>query len=202
MRLTQAMGGWALVDDGRRQLAAIAGGLGAWAPRIVGGEGLGALPIVGRYQAFQSLRTLEPIEPSQGLRRLFWATERHGGTAIAVVLGAPVKYRPDPARCVLGYVHVANASGPGPIILGPVLVSPSALDAAGLDRTTNPVAAQLDVGRCLAQLDARHALQTGDVMLMDSPRLSPDQLDLLLALDVREAIGTAAPRLAPVAIYA
>ena len=202
MRLTQAMGGWALVDDGRRRLAAIAGGLGAWAPRLVGGEGLGALPIVGQYQAFQTLRALEPIDPSRGLRRLFWATERLGETAIAVVLGAPVQYRPDPARCVLGYVHVTKASGPGPITLGPVLVSPSALDAAGSDRAVNAMAAQLDVGRRLAQLDASHSLQTGDVMLMDSPSLSPDQLDLLLALDVHETIGIAAPRLAPVALYA
>lgn len=192
MRLTQAMGGWALVDDDRRQLAAIAGGLGAWAPRLVGGEGLGALPIVGRYQAFQTLRALDPIEPSQGLRRLFWATERHGGTAIAVVLGAPVQYRTDPTRCVLGYVHVTKTSGPGPVTLGPLLVSPSALDAAGPDRAANVVAVQLDVGRRLAQLDACHCLQTGDVVLMDSPSLSPDQLDLLLALDVRQAIGTAA----------
>ncbi|CAN5248524.1 hypothetical protein BH10PSE4_BH10PSE4_02680 [soil metagenome] len=202
MRLTQAMGGWALVDDDRRQLAAIAGGLGAWAPRLVGGEGPAALPIVGRYQAFQSLGGLEPIEPSQGLRRLFWATEHRGETAIAVVLGAPVQYRPDPTRCVLGYVHVAKTSGPGPVTLGPVLVSPSALDDAGSGRAADVVAAQLEIGRCLAQLDACHSLQTGDVILMDSPSLSPGQLDLLLALDVHEAIETAAPRLAPVAIYA
>uniref|UniRef100_B0T7S9 Uncharacterized protein n=1 Tax=Caulobacter sp. (strain K31) TaxID=366602 RepID=B0T7S9_CAUSK len=116
---------------------------------------------------FQTLRDLEPIEPSQVCAGCFGPPSATAGRRSTSSWAR--RSNTDPTCCVLGYVHVTRTAGPAPVSLDPLLVSPSALDAAGSNRAANAGAAQLDVGRCLVQPDARHGLQTGDVVLMDSP---------------------------------
>ncbi len=183
------MGGWALIDADQRRLSALAGGLSAWAPRIIGGEGLHVIPTTGHHQP---LTALGPIAPEHGLGRVFWASERSGSIGIAAVIGAPLRYRDNLPRCVLGFIHAANLQGPGPIRLGPVLIGAAALGAVAAVPARDAASLQPDLGRHLGRLDEIYRLVTGDVVLLDPPPLSNAQSRMLLGEDLRDLLADSA----------
>jgi len=173
MRLVQATedGRWGLLGRHPTTAALVAGGFGAWAPRIANGEGQWALPLTGQWAQPGPLR---PFDPDRMFRRIFWSSDvclgRGGG--IAAVVGASLEGRRNPFRSVLGYIGVARGSGDRRAIWGPVLVT---REEVGDDP---PMLLQVDASRPIDPIarlwsaNEAHGLTTGDVVVLGAAHLA------------------------------
>lgn len=167
---------WALVDEAGAGLRHVSGGLAAWAPRIAGGEGVGALPLNGRVSPLGSLAALGAPEP---LRKIFpgpW--NGSAGRTIAAVVGVTLAGRRNPVRSLCGYVAAYRDRTGRVTRLGTAMVTRGEFgDAAPL--ATPDLASDdggpVDFASYLTWLNDQRELRIGDVVVLDGAALSTQQ---------------------------
>jgi hypothetical protein len=168
---------WALVDEAGAGLRHLSGGLSAWAPRIAGGEGVGALPLNGRVTPLGPLAALDAPGP---LRRILPGPRKASeGRTIAAVIGVTLAGRRNPVRSLGGYVAAYHDPVGRLTRLGTVMVTRDEFgDAAPLLATLDTVGdgeGAADFASYLTWLDGQRDLRIGDVVMLGAATLSARQ---------------------------
>jgi hypothetical protein len=186
-------GQWALVDEAGADLRHVSGGLAAWAPRIAGGEGVGALPLNGRVTPPGPLAALSAPGP---LRRILpGPREASAGRAIAAVIGVTLTGRRNPVRSLCGYVAAYHDPVGRLTRLGTVMVTRGEFgDAAPLLVTPDTAGdgeGAADFASYLTWLDSQRDLRIGDVVMLGAAALSARQWMRLEGGDLADPAETA-----------
>lgn len=163
---------WALIEPEHGLMRHLAGALPVWAPRIAFGEGRAALPLNGRVEPW---RVTPPLLPGRHIGRLFEGPYTDGPHLLAALMGAPPLGRPNAHRCIVGYLAAMACGEPGLTTLGPVLMTADEFGPEGPDLD----ARRMTIRARIEALDVDQGLRTGDVVVLGSAALGPQQWSAL-----------------------